>query len=127
MESNTIEHEIRTKAKEWVGEFGADFLVELIGDYLDDAAARLARMQQAVAASDAKALMLEAHTLKSSSANLGALGLSAIAKRLEEMARAGNLAAVAGPVKQFAEQFTLVKASLEKLREAPDEYIAQER
>jgi HPt (histidine-containing phosphotransfer) domain-containing protein len=127
MEQRAIEKEIRDKAKEWIDEYGADFLVELIGDYLDDAAARLTRLRRAVAAGDAKALMLEAHTLKSSCANLGALGLSALAKRLEEIGREGNVTALAGEVEQFEEQFAVVKASLEKLRDAPNEYIAQER
>ena len=127
MEQRAIEKEICDKAKEWIDEYGEDFLVELIGDYVEDATARVARLCQAAAAGDAEALTLEAHTLKSSSASLGAQSLSALAKRLEEMGRAGNLAALAEEIVRFTEQFAVVKASLEKLRCAPREFLTQER
>lgn len=127
MEQSTIEKEIRDKAREWAEEYGEDFLVELIGDYVEDSTARVARLCQAAAAGDAEALTLEAHTLKSSSASLGAQSLSALAKRLEDMGRAGNLLALAEELVRFVEQFGVVKASLEKLRSAPNAFITQER
>jgi HPt (histidine-containing phosphotransfer) domain-containing protein len=127
MEQRVIEKEICDKAKEWIYEYGEDFLVELIGDYVEDSTARVARLRQAAAAGDAEALTLEAHTLKSSSASLGAQSLSALAKRLEDVGRAGDLAALAEDVVRFAEQFGVVKASLEKLRSAPNAFITKER
>jgi HPt (histidine-containing phosphotransfer) domain-containing protein len=127
MEQRVIEKEICDKAKEWIDEYGEDFLVELIGDYVEDSTARVARLCQAAAAGDAAALTLEAHTLKSSSASLGAQSLSALAKRLEDLGRTGDLAALAEDVVRFAEQFGVVKASLEKLRSAPSEFLTQER
>jgi HPt (histidine-containing phosphotransfer) domain-containing protein len=127
MEQQAIEKEICDKAKEWIDEYGEDFLVELIGDYVEDSTARVARLRQAAAAGDAEALTLEAHTLKSSSASLGAQSLSALAKRLEDLGRAGDLAALAEDVVRFVEQFGVVKASLEKLRSAPSEFLTQER
>ena len=57
------------------------FVVELIRTYLDDTEGQLAQIEAAVAAADASALIRPAHTLKSSSATLGA-------KRLAERARA---------------------------------------
>ena len=127
MEQQAIENEIRAKAKEWIDEYGEDFLVELIGDYLDDGSSRMARLRRAFNAGDAEALTLEAHTLKSSSANLGAQTLSALAKRLEEMGRNGAVSALADDVARFEEQFAMVKASLEKLRDAPSDFLTQER
>lgn len=127
MEQHAIEKEIRDKAKEWIDVYGEDFLVELIGDYLEDSTARVTRLCQAAAAGDTEALTLEAHTLKSSSASLGAQSLSALAKRLEDMGRAGNLLALAEELVRFVEQFGVVKASLEKLRSAPNAFITEER
>ena len=127
MDQQTIEREICAKAREWIDEYGEDFLVELIGDYLEDGSSRVARLRQAVDAGDAEALTHEAHTLKSSSANLGAQTLSALAKRLEEMGRDGAIAALADDVARFEAQFALVKASLEKLRAAPSAFLMQER
>jgi HPt (histidine-containing phosphotransfer) domain-containing protein len=127
MEINDIEIAIRDKAKEWVGEYGIDFLIELIGDYLGDAAERLPRLRNAVATGDARTVMHEAHTLKSSSANLGAPGLSALASRLEEIGRDGDLTESTQYLEWFEDEFTAVKANLEELRDAPEAYIARER
>jgi HPt (histidine-containing phosphotransfer) domain-containing protein len=101
--------------------------VELIGDYLDDAVTRVDRLREAVATGDAKTVMLEAHTLKSSSANLGAPGLSVIAKRLEEIGRDGDMAESVPYLERFEDEFAVVKANLEELRDAPEAYIARER
>ena len=127
MEQSATEREIKLKAKEWIDEYGEDFLVELIGDYVEDSTARVARMRQAFNAGDAETLTLEAHTLKSSSASLGAETLSALAKRLEDMGRDGDLSALADDVARFEEQFAMVKTILEKLRNAPSEFLTQER
>jgi len=127
MDQRAIENEIRGKAKQWIDDYGEDFLVELIGDYVEDSTARVAHLAQAAAAGDAAALTLEAHTLKSSSASLGAETLSALAKRLEELGRAGDLAALAVEVAQFVEQFGVVKTSLEKLRSDPNGFITEAR
>ena len=104
MEQQAVENEIRPKAKEWIDEYGEDFLVELIGDYVEDSTARVARLRQAFNAGDAETLTLEAHTLKSSSASLGAQSLSDLAKRLEEMGRDGALSALADDVARFEAQ-----------------------
>jgi len=127
MEQSATEREIKLTTKQWIDEYGEEFLVELIGAFLEDASSRVARLRQAVAAGDAETLTLEAHTLKSSSASLGAQSLSVLAKRLEEMGRDGAVSALADDVSRFEEQFTMVKAILEKLRNAPSEFLTQER
>ena len=127
MEQGVIENEIRDKAKEWAEEYGEDFLVELVGDYLFEASARVARLRQALAGGDADTLTYEAHTLKSSSANLGARTFSDLAKRFEEAGREGDLTALLDDAELFERQFAAVKASLEKLLSAPSQFIAQER
>ena len=47
-------------------------------------------MRKAIAAGDSVALQRAAHTLKSSSANLGALKLAGLCEEMERAARAGN-------------------------------------
>ena len=61
------------------------FVEELIRTYLEDTEGQLAAIEAAIAAEDAGALIRPAHTLKSSSATLGA-------KRLAERARALEIA-----------------------------------
>ena len=126
METRTIEKEIVGKAREWIDEYGEDFLVELIDAYLGDAPDRLARLRQALEAGDAETFTFEAHTLKSSSANLGAMKVSAIAKEMEMAGRAGKMAQMAEPAARTEAEFALVKAALEALRSAPQELTGRE-
>ncbi len=58
----------------------------------------LDQSEQAVNNSDAKALHIAAHALKSASANVGAYKLSRLARELEMFARGGETAAIAGVV-----------------------------
>ncbi len=120
MENLAVEKEIRSKAREWVEEYGADFLVELIDVYLADTPNRLALLRRAIEGGDAEACVREAHTLKSSSANLGAAALSAAAKEMEAAGRAGRTASLAGEIERFECEFAAVKAALEALRRAPE-------
>ena len=55
--------------------------------YLDDSATLLETMRNAVASGDASAICSTAHTLKSASANLGALGLAELCKKMEAIGR----------------------------------------
>ncbi|MGH8042266.1 MAG: ATP-binding protein [Rudaea sp.] len=74
-------------------------LVEVMGDeftdlvrvYLEDTPKSIALLEKATANGDNDSLIAPAHSLKSTSANLGALGLSELAKRLEHGARTGDL------------------------------------
>jgi HPt (histidine-containing phosphotransfer) domain-containing protein len=125
LESTAVEKEIRSKAKEWVDEYGADFLVELIDVYLADTPNRLALLRQAIEGGDAETCVREAHTLKSSSANLGALELSASAKEMEAAGRAGRTATLADEIGRFESQFAAVKTALEALRGAPEILIQE--
>lgn len=68
-----------------------DFVAQLIEAYVSDGAEHLAAARAAIDAGDAEALVRPAHTLKSSSATLGAMRLAASARGLEMMARSGSL------------------------------------
>lgn len=70
---------------------GADepgLLLEIIGMFLDDAPARIREIEQGFASGDVQLLERAAHSLKSASANVGAVQLSSVCKRIEEIARA---------------------------------------
>ena len=108
---SVIEREIKDKAKEWVDEYGEDFLFELIDVYLKDTPNRVTQLRQALDGGDHETFVREAHTLKSSSANLGAMGLSALAKTMELAGRGGRIATVARELTRFEEEFALVKAA----------------
>ena len=67
------------------------FVRELLETYLADTPAQLDAMTAAVDADDAAALVRPAHTLKSSSASIGAMRLSSRARELELAGRSGQL------------------------------------
>ncbi len=70
---------------------GEEF-TDLVRVYLEDTPKALAALDHAAANADSEGLIAPSHSLKSTSANLGAMGLSDLAKRLEHGARAGTLA-----------------------------------
>jgi HPt (histidine-containing phosphotransfer) domain-containing protein len=68
---------------------GEGFLKEIIHLFLDDSPPRLVNLRQAVIQKDLSQMEHEAHTLKGSTGNLGALRMRATSMALVSMARAG--------------------------------------
>lgn len=64
-----------------------DLIAELIGLYLEDSPRKLAAMREAEARADAASLRRAAHSLKGSSASLGAFGVAALCGELERACR----------------------------------------
>jgi HPt (histidine-containing phosphotransfer) domain-containing protein len=92
-----------------------DEYLGLIRMFFEDAPTHIAKLQAALAANDVAAMVAPAHTLKSSSANLGAMALSAVAKRIEQGARTASLEKPALAVLMLENEFKRAKAALEKL------------
>jgi signal transduction histidine kinase/DNA-binding response OmpR family regulator/HPt (histidine-containing phosphotransfer) domain-containing protein len=80
-------------------------LDRLIRVFLDDAPRHIAALEEAALAPDLEALREHAHSLKSASANLGAMQLSTAAKRVELGARTGTLDRPAVEVAKIAWEF----------------------
>ncbi len=82
-----------TALAELAASVGGDdaFVVELVETYLGDAPEQIAEIRAAAAANDADALVRPAHTLKSSSATVGAARLAARSRRLEMAGRSGAI------------------------------------
>jgi len=72
------------------------FIVDLVETYLADGASHVVDVVAAMTAADASALVRPAHTLKSSSATVGAERLAAMARRLEAAGRSGIIEADLG-------------------------------
>jgi HPt (histidine-containing phosphotransfer) domain-containing protein len=81
----------RTVVDELRDSVGGDeeFISDLVSTYVNEGSGHFAAMQAAVDANDAAAIVRPAHTLKSSSAALGAMRLSAIARDIEMAGREG--------------------------------------
>ncbi|MCY7312631.1 MAG: response regulator [Pseudoxanthomonas sp.] len=72
-------------------EIAGDETLRIVSLFLEDAPRLIAQMESASAAPDLEAMRNAAHTLKSSSANVGAMALSTAAKRVELGARTQKL------------------------------------
>src|SRR3954447_25344307 len=89
-----------------------DFVDELVDTYLEDGANQLAALRAALAAGSSDDLIRPAHSLKSSSLNVGAPALGAQCRELEEAARTGDVADAASRVDAIAAGFEDVRREL---------------
>ncbi|MBS0569293.1 MAG: response regulator [Proteobacteria bacterium] len=93
-----------------------DEFMDLVRVYLEDTPKSIALLEQAAAGNDNQGLIAPAHSLKSTSANLGALGLSELAKRIEHGARTGDLGNTAPTlVAELGRTFVRVRSELDVL------------
>jgi HPt (histidine-containing phosphotransfer) domain-containing protein len=93
-----------------------EFVIELIDAYLGDAPNHLTAMRRAADEDDATLMNRAAHTLKSSSASLGALTLSALSRDVEELARNGATADGAALLPQVEAEWSRVEAAFGEYR-----------
>lgn len=97
----------------------SNFLAELIDLFLRDLALHLDNLRKGLSAKDVALLTRTAHTVKGSSGNLGARGLSAIAARLHTAAQAQDWAAAATLVAEIEREVGAVDAELKVERDRP--------
>jgi len=97
---------------------GDDFL-ELIPVFLDSATELVRAMGQAQSRADTETFYRQAHTLKSSAANMGAMRLSALARSLEADARAGKVEEAVGRVEALRAELDAVRPLLTEIAAEP--------
>jgi len=90
MDAPVLDEAVVEELRTSVGDDEA-FIIDLVETYVTEGATNLDDILAAAAAGDPVALVRPAHTLKSSSASLGAMRLSAIARGIEEAGRDGVL------------------------------------
>ncbi len=112
-----IDVKVLQSFRNMVGENADLVLAEMIDCYLEDAPKLISAIAQAVAQGDATQLRHASHTLKSSSATLGAMTLSHLCKKLEVMSRAGNTEYAEDNLPQLEAEYKRVKAALQLERQ----------
>ncbi len=105
-----IQEEIITELKEILAE---EFPL-LVSTYLEDANARITRLQSAISASDAANIRVEAHSLKGASSNLGVSGLAELCSRLEDCGANEELDGVDSLFSQIQTEFTAAEGCLKQ-------------
>jgi HPt (histidine-containing phosphotransfer) domain-containing protein len=95
---------------------GVKLLHEMIALFLENARERLAAAAAGTDAGDAGATENAMHSLKSSSAQLGALRLSRLCEHAEAIARDGTLPGMAALLDECRDEFARVEAWLSGVR-----------
>lgn len=92
-----------------------EFLREIAGIFFEDTPLRIADLDQSLAAGDLTRFTRAAHSIKGSSANLGAMLLRSAAEKLELHARTDGLNGVTELVAAVKSEFTRAEAALRAL------------
>ncbi len=86
----TLQPEALQAIRDLVGDT-AGLFEQIVQLYFDSAPPLIAQLKTGFAENDLNAIRLAAHSLKSSSANLGAVALSQMCGKIEAAARAGSI------------------------------------
>ncbi len=94
---------------------GDEFLREIAGIFLEDTPLRISELDQSLVAGDASRFTRAAHSIKGSSANLGAMGVRNLAEKLEHQSRTDGLAAVAPLIAELKTEYARAQVELSRL------------
>jgi HPt (histidine-containing phosphotransfer) domain-containing protein len=97
---------------------GAQFVLELVDTFLQEAPAMLDELRRALAAKDADKFRRVAHSLKSNSNTFGALTLGAMARELELGGVSKVIEDGGRPLDALAQEYSRVATALTELRHA---------
>jgi HPt (histidine-containing phosphotransfer) domain-containing protein len=111
---DVIDRSVLASLRELQDEGDPDIIAEVGGLFLKHSPDKVNAILQSVESNDAKGLQLAAHSLKSSSAYIGAMRLSAMAKELEMMGRSSSLQGAVELAEKLNAEFSLVMTALEK-------------
>ncbi|MCX7839586.1 MAG: response regulator [Anaerolineae bacterium] len=95
-----------------------DLVQQLIDLYLADVPERLNALRQAIAQGDATRLAQTAHSLKGSSANIGAQRVARVCLELERCGKANDLTSVAEQLAVLEQEIERARQALQELKEA---------
>jgi HPt (histidine-containing phosphotransfer) domain-containing protein len=102
-----------------LGKQADQMLPDLIEKFYGDADRLLDQARQALEQEHVDDLRRAAHSLKSTSATFGAMKLSAVAQKLEHLARDGRLDGTAQLIVRAEAEFSRARAALETLQDEP--------
>ena len=92
-----------------------EFLREIAAIFFEDTPLRIAELDQSRLAGDVGKFTRAAHSIKGSSANLGAMALRAVAEQLEHDSRTLGLADVVPQIAQLKHEFERARSTLAQL------------
>jgi HPt (histidine-containing phosphotransfer) domain-containing protein len=96
-------------------DLGEEFISELVETYCTETPELIASLQKAFNDQDSETFRRIAHSIKSSSASLGAMRLSEQARELEMIGKSGDLAQAAGKLENLEAEYALVQNEFAEL------------
>ncbi|MDJ0533056.1 MAG: ATP-binding protein [Xenococcaceae cyanobacterium MO_207.B15] len=100
--------------RQLVGAKAPEMLTKIINQYLEDAPGKVSAIAEALKSQDIEALRKASHSLRSSSANLGAISLAEYCKNLENIARAGEMPENPETITELETEYEKVKIALQQ-------------
>jgi len=111
---DVIDRSILASLRELQDEGDPDIVAEVGGLFIKHSPDKVNAILQSVENGDANGLHMAAHSLKSSSAYVGAMRLSALAKELEMMGRSNSLVGASELAQRLKTEFMQVMKVLEE-------------
>jgi CheY-like chemotaxis protein len=94
------------------GDDDSTFLLSIVEQFMQDASVHIATLRVAADTGDAVALERAAHTLQSTSASVGALGMAALCHSLQGLGRTGSVIGAMRDIEQLVGEFERVRQAL---------------
>lgn len=94
---------------------GSEVPRRILEMFLGDAVKRIADLHRSLACGDAVSFTHTAHSLKGSSANLGAAAFADLCDELERLGSMGELAGAEAPLSRLQVEYRAVEAALRQL------------
>jgi HPt (histidine-containing phosphotransfer) domain-containing protein len=114
-QQEVIDRQVLDNLLEAVGGDG-EFLSELLDTYFADSPEQFEAMHTALNDGSPEEFRRAAHSLKSNSANFGAMSLSQKAKELEDLGKEGKLEQAEAPLEEAESEYMKVKSALELIQ-----------
>jgi CheY-like chemotaxis protein len=112
-DSPALDAEAFATFRELCGDDAPEVLIDIITQFIQDTPGYVEALRNSVNTHDASAVQRVAHTLKSSSANVGAYGMVTLCQTLEQQGKEQTLSDAATMVEQLAQEFCRVQLALE--------------
>ena len=120
-ETSTVEEEnlildpqVLNSLREFAGAKAQTIITQIIEQYLEDSPEKLQAIEAAATEQDAEALRKAAHSLRSSSANLGAITVAELCKTVENIARSGTTEGTSQTIKQLKTEYARLEVALQQ-------------
>ena len=113
-ENLILDPQVLNSLREFAGVKAHTVITQIIKQYLEDNPEKLQAIEAAATADDAEALRKAAHSLRSSSANLGAITVAKLCKTVENIARSGTTEGTSQTIKQLRTECARLEGALQQ-------------